>query len=163
MTNHETASIHEYPIPSAIAEEMAALGLTELPTTLGEWADATTQLLRDKDINVGVEAMCTADRDRHKAQIGGDVQCFHCVLDTLLIPFVQDDSDVIDIRSRSPVSGDIVEITASRESIDVTPEAAVMSFGVAATVEEPTEDDQSRFGLRTVLSIRQRVHLEGRV
>lgn len=140
MTNHEPISIQEYPIPSTIAEQMVALGLTEPPATLGEWADTTMELLRDKGVTVGVEVMCTAERDRHEAQIGTEVQCFHCVLDTLLIPFAQDDPDVVEIRSRSPVSDDIVEITASRESINVTPEAAVMSFGVAADVEEPTDD-----------------------
>ena len=140
MTNHETSSIDEYPIPSAIAEQMAALGLTEPPATLGEWVDATTQLLRDRGVDVGVEAMYTVDRDRHEAKIGDDVQCFHCVLDTLLLPFVQDDSEVVEIRSRSPVSGDIIEMHVSRDGIDHTPEAAVMSFGVAADIEEPAYD-----------------------
>ena len=139
MTNYETISIQKHPIPSTIAEQMVALGLVEPPATLGEWADATMQLLRDKDVTVGVEAMCTVERDRHEAQIGAEVQCFHCVLDTLLLPFVQDDSDVVEIRSRIPLSGGIIEITASRESINVSPEAAVMSFGVAVDVEEPTD------------------------
>ena len=140
MTNHETASIHEYPIPSALAEQMTALGLTEPAGTLGEWADATTQLLRDEGVNVGVEAMYSVDRDRHEAKIGDGVQCFHCVLDTLLLPFVQDDSEVVNIRSRSPVSGDIIEMHVSRNSIDFASEAAVMSFGVAADGEKPTDD-----------------------
>jgi hypothetical protein len=111
------------------------MGLNEPPATLGEWADAMSQLLKEADIAVGVEEMCTADSTRHEVRIGSDVQYFSCVLDTLLVPFVIDEPEIIDIRSQSPVSGDIIEIQASQDSIEVIPDDAVMSFGVAADVE----------------------------
>lgn len=38
------------------------------------------------------------------------------------------------------MSGDVIEIRISREHVDVTPENAVMSFGVATEIETPTND-----------------------
>lgn len=140
MTPNSARSVDDYDIPPELADKIQiAFGLNEPPATLGDWVDATCHLLDDADITVGFEDMCTADASRHEAQIGGEAHHFHCVLDTLLLPFVVEDQSTFDVRSRSPVSEQIVELTVSGDTVEVTPTEAVMSFGVAADVDIPPD------------------------
>lgn len=131
-------------IPPDVADTFrVALGLDEPPKTIGEWAAATTRLFGDVGITVGLEDMCTTDTSKHEARFNNEVRHFHCVLDTLLVPFVLDEPTTVDIRSRSPVSGAIIELSVTREDISVDPESAVMSFGVAADVGPPDDLEAS--------------------
>lgn len=131
-------------IPPDVADTFqTALGLDEPPKTIGEWVAATTQLLDDVGITVGLEDMCTTDTSRHEARFDNEVRHFHCVLDTLLVPFVLDEPTTVDIRSRSPVSDTIIELSVTREDVSVDPESAVMSFGVAADVGPPDDLEAS--------------------
>lgn len=134
----ETA-IDDRGIPDELATAMRrAFGIETAPGTLGEWAEMTAHVLDDADFEFGLEAMCTADESRHVAWIDGDPQTFHCVLDTLLVPFVVDESTV-QVRSESPVSDATVELAVTTEDVSATPPEAVMSFGVASDVSIPTD------------------------
>lgn len=138
MTTNPARSVNDYDVPPELADKIQiTFGLNEPPATLGDWVDATCHLLDGADITVGFEDMCTADVSRHEAQIGGEAQHFHCILDTLLLPFVVEDQSTFDVRSRSPISDTIVELTVSGNTVEVTPTEAVMSFGVAADVDIP--------------------------
>jgi hypothetical protein len=140
MTTNPSRSVDDYDIPPNLADTIqTAFGLNEPPATLGDWSDTTAHLLDNGGITAGFEDMCTADDSRHEAQIDGEVQHFHCVLDTLLLPFVVEDQSTFDVRSRSPGSDEIVELAVSGDTVEVTPSEAVMSFGVATDVEIPTD------------------------
>jgi len=125
-------------LPPELSERFAIVGMVPAPTTLGEWVESTRRVLESADLPTGLEAMCTTDRDRHEATVVGETRYFHCVLDTLLLPFVVDEDDPIDVRSRGPLSGDQIDVAVSREEVVVSPETAVMSFGFAAELDRPT-------------------------
>lgn len=133
MSHHDSVLDRELPDP--MVDRFAAIGLERSPETIGEWIESTTDVLEASNVPTGLEAMCTADHERHEATFGGETRYFHCVLDTLLVPFVTDVDEPVTVRSRSPVSGDIVDVRVSREEIDVSPDDAVMSFGIAADVD----------------------------
>lgn len=130
-------------LPPELSERFAAVGMEPAPTTLGEWVESTRTVLESAHLPTGLEAMCTADRNRHEATVDGERRHFHCVLDTLLLPFVVDGGDSFEVRARSPQSGNRIDITVSREDIVVSPETAVMSFGFAEefdrSLEEPVD------------------------
>lgn len=121
-------------LPPELADRFARVGLAAAPTTFGEWIALAGSSLASADVSLGLDAMCTTDRDRHEATIEGETRYFHCVLDTLLLPFVVDGP--VTVRSESPSSGEVVEIRVSRDGVTVSPEDAVMSFGIAADVDE---------------------------
>ncbi|MDY6765516.1 MAG: organomercurial lyase [Halobacteria archaeon] len=123
-------------------------GMDETPETLGEWADNTVQILKDRGTSVGFEEMCTTGSSRHGVYANGEVQHFRCVLDTLLYPFVLDEED-IEVRSRSPVSDEVIEVSVSQGDVSVEPEGAVMSFGIAAGARSAEEhEDPLEYGYR---------------
>lgn len=128
-----------------------ALGSDEPPATLDELADAMARRLADEDVTLGVETLCRTESSRHEARIGDRTEHFACVLDTLLLPFVLDDPGPIDVRSRSPASGTVVEIAVSREGVTVDPEDAVVSIGIDAdAVSDGEYEDVAEYGYEMV-------------
>lgn len=140
MSKHN--SVFDRELSEELAEQFAAVGLDGAPRTVGEWLELMMKLLEDGDVPTGLDAMCTSEHDRHEATFGGETHHFHCVLDTLLVPFVVDVNEPVMVRSQSPQSGEIIEICLSRGDIEVSPRDAVMSFGIATDigVEGPTGD-----------------------
>ena len=144
MTNSPSIANAEREIPPQVADMLqVAFDFNDPPATLGEWAADITQLPEEKDMEVGLEAMCTAESPRHSGRIGDEMQHFHCVLDTLLLPFVVETQQEFAIESRSPISDEVIEIHVSRDSIGVVPDDAYMSFGIERGVELPADDDIS--------------------
>lgn len=136
MDNHYSTAVDDQEVPSDLADTIqTAFGLDEPPATLGDWETAVSQLLDDSELSVGVEEMCIAEESRHVARIDGDSQHFHCVLDTILVPFLVPSESPVDVRSRSPVSDTVVELTVTHDAVEVTPTDAVMSFGLADGLE----------------------------
>lgn len=139
MTVHDS-TILERELPDELADQFAAIGLAHAPETVGEWIELTTSVLEDADLPTDLEVMCTSDHGRHEATFGEETRHVHCVLDTLLVPFVIDADEPVTARSKSPESGEIIEILVTREEISTSPETAVMSFGIATDIEEPIDD-----------------------
>lgn len=140
MSQHD--SIRDRELPEEIAAQFAAVGLDRAPATVGEWLELTMEVLDHADVPTGLDALCTTDRHRHEATVDGETRSFHCVLDTLLLPFIVDAEEPVTVRSQSPESGEIVKIRVSCDDLEVTPRDAVMSFGIAADadVEGPPGD-----------------------
>ena len=127
-------SVFDRELPEELAKQFAAVGLDRAPRTVGEWLKLTMKLLENGGFPTGLDAMCTPEHDRHAATFGGETHHFHCVLDTLLVPFVVDVKAPVIVRSQSPQSGEIIEVSLSRNDIEVSPGDAVMSFGIATDI-----------------------------
>lgn len=141
MDTHRS-QIADRPMPDDVAETFAvALGLASPPATLGDWIDLTAKRLDAAGISFGVEELCLTETSPHRARIDDEAYFFDCVLDTLLLPFVRDDSDEVDVRTRSPVSGTVIEATVTPHRITVDPPDAVMSFGISGDAGPPEECD----------------------
>lgn len=146
MTETTDAAIENRELPPDVAEAFRiALDADEPPDTIGDWLDDASRHLEDAgaDPSFGDEELCLADSTRHEARIGEAVEHFQCVLDPLLLPFVLEDATDIEVRSESPVSDAVVTIDVTRDDLSVDPGDAVVSFGVAADVDPPGDDQDA--------------------
>lgn len=142
MKEDQSTAPADQPIPPSLADSIqSAFDEEERPSTLDDWVTVITRLLDEADISVGVEELCTASESRHVAGIDGTDRHFHCVLDTLVLPFLRPEASPLAVRSRSPDGDDMIELTVSPETIEVTPAEAVMSFGHADGLDVPDPDD----------------------
>lgn len=138
MENDRSVSLEDQDVPPDLAARLgAAFGLDESPATLEDVVTLLTAFLDDSDCSVGIDNLCTASTSRHEARIDGDRRYFHCVLDTVLLPFVRPGETPVEVRSASPQSEEVVELTVSRDDLEVRPHAAVMSFGLADELSVP--------------------------
>lgn len=102
------------------------------PRTLAEWIGLLDDL--GDDWPPAVDELCHDAEGKHRAETGVQSFRFACVLDALLLPFLQDEPTTI--TSRVP-AGD--EFTFRVTKTDVTgPTDAVISFGAAS---RPPEGD----------------------
>lgn len=125
-------------IPRPLGERLeTAFGLADRPETFGDWVDAMAAVTDRDGIDVGPDTLCTTDRSPHRARFDGETQHYRCALDTMIVPFIADDVDVVEVRTESPASGAVVEFTVTPAGVDADPAGAVVSFGVAAEVDPP--------------------------
>lgn len=127
---------HDHELPPSLADQLTvALALDETPATVEEALERVLYRIEQTDVAIDLDSLCVAEETRHQARVGEETLYFHCVLDTLLLPFVLDNSGPIEIRSTSPISGGPIDITVTKDEIDVSPDQAIMSYGVAADIE----------------------------
>lgn len=132
----DSTTIDDRELPPGVADAFrAALELPEPPATLGDWADAVADRLAAADITVGPEELCTTSSSPHEARVGEDRWHFRCVFDALLLPFVVEPSEAVEVRSRSPASGAVVEARVTTEDVSVDPASAVVSLGVTTDLD----------------------------
>jgi hypothetical protein len=106
----------------------------------GDWVEALAFLAERDDIDVGLETLCTVEESPHEARFDGRTQHYQCVQDPIIVPFLADDIDTVEIETESPVSGEPIELSVTETEITADPEEVVMSFGVAADVDGPPDD-----------------------
>lgn len=128
-------------VPTALGDQLQlALGLDERPETFGDWVDALAFIADRDDIDVDLSMLCTIDESPHKARFNGRTQHYQCFQDPIIVPFLADDVDTVEIETESPVSGEPIELRVTETEIEATPSDVVMSFGVAEDIEVPAED-----------------------
>lgn len=132
-------SNHETEIPADVGEALqTALGLDDRPRTFSDWGKAMGDIVARENLDVGLQTLCTTDRSPHKARFEGTTQHFVCVQDAFIVPYVADDVETVEITTESPVSGERITITVTDDEVETAPSEAVMSFGVASDVSEPS-------------------------
>lgn len=128
-------------IPTPLGDQLQlTLGLDGRPETFSDWVDALAFLVDHDNIDVGLDMLCTTDDSPHKATFNGQIQHYRCFQDPVMIPFLTDKVGTVTIETESPVNGDPIELTVTNTDITATPQDVVVSFGVAADVDEPAED-----------------------
>lgn len=141
---NDSADTTEYrgpEIPTPLGDQLQlALGLDERPETFGDWVDALAFLADRDDIDVDMDMLCTIDESPHKATFNDRTQHYQCFQDPIIVPFLAEDVDTVEIETESPVSGESIELTVTETEIEAEPSDVVMSFGVAEDVEAPPED-----------------------
>ena len=128
-------------IPTPLGDQLQlALGLDERLETFGDWVDTLALIADRDDIDVDLNMLCTIDDSPHKATFDGRTQHYQCFQDPIIVPFLADDVDAVEIETESPVSGEPIELTVTETEIEATPSDVVMSFGVAKDVGAPAAD-----------------------
>lgn len=120
-----------------------ALDLEQRPRTFGEYVDEMASLIERDGLDVDLDTLCTTDESPHRATFRGETQHYHCTLDAVIVPFLADDVDRVDIETVSPVSGHPITYTVTDSAIEAEPAGAVLSFGVGADLEAPSPDERS--------------------
>ncbi|MFB6136983.1 MAG: organomercurial lyase [Halobacteriaceae archaeon] len=145
MTAHPTPQSYDGPdIPRPLGENLrVALGLAERPETFADWVDALFAVAARDDLAVGPDLLCTTEDSPYRAQFDGRVQHYQCVQDPIILPFLADDVDAVDIDTASPLDGEPVRLRVTTEGIDADPSAVIVSVGVAADVDPPPADGPS--------------------
>lgn len=142
MHDDRTTDLADQDVPPELAETLrAAFGLAEPPATLDDWVTAASRSRDGSTLSVGVEALCTTGESRHAVRFGDEERHFRCILDALLVPFLLPDESPVEVRSRGPISGERIDLTVSRDAVEVTPAGAVMSFGLADGPAVPDPGD----------------------
>lgn len=131
-------------IPAELGDQLQhVLGLDERPATFGDWVDALAFVADRDGIDVDPDVLCTVEESPHRAHFDGRTHHYRCVLDPIVVPFIADGVDTVDIETRSPVNGEPIDIRVTETGIESTPPDAVMSVGVAEDAEPPAEDRPS--------------------
>lgn len=137
MTPRSTPDGTELPEELADAFRQAG-GLCERQATLEDGFRAVTERLNEAGITVTLEDMYQQEPTRHAVQVGDRVEHVPCVKDALIVAIILDEDDA-EVRSESPASGETVHFRVTEDEVAVTPESAVVSFGLG--LEESADPD----------------------
>jgi hypothetical protein len=119
-------------LPPHVGERLGQLHGTDRIERGAEWVTEIHASVRETEgRRPTIEDLCTREGGAHSVEIDGETNSFVCVLDPLMIPFLQNAPGTV--RSETPEDGAVVvEVGASGATAD--PETAVVSLGVSHDV-----------------------------
>lgn len=113
-------------------------GLDARPKTLGDGFEAVTGRLKEEGVTVTLEDMYQPEPTRHSVHAGDTVEFVPCVMDAMIVA-LRLDTDPVEIHSEPPGGDETVRFQVTEDEITVTPEDAVVSFGLG--LEESVDPD----------------------
>lgn len=136
---------HRIDLPADFAEHLARVGnLETAPETLTEyWAQFADQL-EESGQTIEPSDLYTDEPTRHEVRVDGRIQFSPCVLDAMTAAVLEPQNSVT-VRSVDPVTGAPVTFTVGDETSSVTPGTAVVTFGIAATIQELESNNEPIF------------------
>jgi hypothetical protein len=132
-------------LPADFADHLAAVSnLESPPDTMGDYWELFAEELATSDQTIEPEDLYTEDPTRHEVPVNGQIRYSPCVLDALGAA-VMEDQDPVTLRSVDPVTKRPVTFTVDDGTVDITPEEAVIAFGIAGTIPELEDSDETIF------------------
>lgn len=126
-------------LPSDLAEAFRQVGnRDDPPDTLREGFTVIEESIDDAGVDVSLDDMYQSEPTRHTIHIGESTEHVPCVLDALIVAFSLE-TDPIEIHSEPQDGGKTVRLHVSGEEVTVTPESAVVSFGIGYEEAEAAE------------------------
>lgn len=137
MTTRTT--IDSKRVPADLAEAFRrAGGLDERPETFEAGFEVFTELVNEAGMTITREDMYQPEPTRHSVHAGDTVEYVPCVMDAMIVALLLD-TDPIEIYSEPPEGEETVYFRVTDEENTVTPEDAVVSFGLG--LEESADPD----------------------
>ena len=128
----EHPNLTDVELPRDVAAEFrAATDRDGGSMTLLDGLDAVEELVSGADGRVSLEQFYQPDSTRHEVRIGERVEHVPCVLDALIVAERRRAEPVV-VRSEPPGGRQTVSFDARSAEVGVTPEQAVVSFGLSA-------------------------------
>lgn len=117
-------------LPTDFAEHAATLtNLDTPPATLEEWWTAMGNQYSANDLTVGFADLYSKTPTRHEVHVNDRVRYANCALDALMAAVMAEQATVT-VRSIDPVAATPVTITVSDDAVEVSPEGALICFGM---------------------------------
>lgn len=117
-------------LPTDFAEHMADLvGLDAPPATLEEGWTAIGYQYSANDVTVRFADLYSKAPTRHEVHVNGRVRYANCAMDALMAAVMEEQATVT-VRSIDPVAATPVTITVSDDAVEVSPEGALICFGM---------------------------------
>ena len=128
--------IERIDLPPDVAEAFSRIDDgDEPPRTLQEAFAGVDELLDD---GARVDDMYRSEPTRHAVHVGETVEHVFCVLDAMIVALARN-TRPIEIQSEPPGGGAPVQFHVTDQEIQVTPDRAVASFGIAnEDITDPT-------------------------
>lgn len=128
--------IERIELPSDVTEAFSRMGdRADPPETLHEAFAVVDELLA---AGARVDDMYRTEPTRHAVHLGETVEHVSCVLDAMIVALARNGRPV-EIQSEPPDGGETVRFQVTAQEIQVTPESAVVSFGIAnEDITDPT-------------------------
>lgn len=124
-------TLRETDLPADFAtaiQPMATDG--DPPATLEEAVGAFDRLWTASGMQLTLDQLFRPETTRHTVDFGGRVEHVPCVLDALIVGLVVDPNGT-EVRSLPPGGEPPVRVSLRGDSVDVVPQSAVFSLGVA--------------------------------
>lgn len=128
----------EVEIPTEVAERIAVvLEAEEPPATVAEWIEATRRAFdaRPATPDLDPDALCTTESSRHAAEDAAGTTHYQCVLDAFIAAYLREGP--VTVRTTPPGGDEELVLAFEDGELVAAPEAAVMSYGAARSVEPP--------------------------
>lgn len=130
MDYDSSSSTDRTELPTEFAEHAATVtDLDTPPATLEEWWAATAEQYSANELAVGFDNLYSETPTRHEVQVNGRIRYAHCAMDALLAALMEEQATVT-VRSVDPVSATPVTFTISDDGVEVSPEGALLCFGM---------------------------------
>ena len=132
-------------LPPDFADHLAAVSNLETPPeTMAEYWSRFAEQFAASDRTIGPEDLYTETPTRHEVRVNDRIRYSPCVLDALGAA-VMEAQNPVSVRSVDPVTGTPVTFTVEDGVVDVTPEDALITFGIASAIPELEASDESIF------------------
>ena len=132
-------------LPPDFADHIAAVSnLKTPPETMGDYWARFAEQLAASDQTIEPEDLYTEEPTRHEVRVNGRIRYSPCVLDALGAA-VMETQNPVTVRSVDPVTRTPVTFTVDDGTVEVTPEDAVITFGIAESIPDLEASDESIF------------------
>lgn len=132
-------------LPPDFADHLAAVSNLETPPeTMAEYWSVFAEQLAASDKTIEPKDLYTENPTRHEVRVNDRIHYSPCVLDALGAA-VMEAQNPVTVRSVDPVTRTPVTFTVEDETVAVTPEDSVITFGITSSLPELESSDESAF------------------
>lgn len=143
MASNSKETEDSIDLPTNFAEHMARVSdLEKPPATLEEWWIAVFEQFSENDQTVELTDLYREGPTRHEVHVTDRIRYAGCAADALMAA-VMEEQETVTVRSIDPIANTPVTFTVSGDSVEMSPEDALICFG--SSVDRADMEDFDSF------------------